>query len=499
MRGILLAGCLAGLSLQIQAQETPRVIPQGGAEGAEVTISEVNHDDYPQVRLFVSVLRDGSPVTGLTAADFRVREDEVDQDPLTVEPQLPPISVVVTLDTSGSMARSLDETRAAASAFVSALGPTDAVQLVSFARTVQIQTPMMSAKDPILSAIAGLGARGDTALYDALYQSIDLLADRRGRKAVVLLSDGVDDDGQGQPLSSRTIADVLARAETVGVPVFVVGLGTELDEAVLTDIATTTGAAYLPAPTAEELSAVYAQIADRLSGQYSIRYTSSLPADGIARRIDLNALGQQASRSYTPEGTAAPAAATPPSPAAPTLQSDACPTATALTEEQPVLEQSASRYQQNLISASDRNQSRDDVMRRLQTAFGDAPVLSYTCARTTLEQMSQLYGGNLITASQRNDLRDIVTDSTMLRCRAAGVEPEVTECLTNAMSLYSANLVTATQRNAMRDIAFDQLMAVYLQAPAFEDQMARIGELYQQRLITATQRNRARDALLAAE
>lgn len=97
--------------------ETPRVTGQDDAAEATIILNEVNADDYPDVRIFATVLLDGEPLTGLTAEDFRVREDEVDQEPLIVEPQLPPLSVVVTLDSSGSMARRLAETQAAARQF----------------------------------------------------------------------------------------------------------------------------------------------------------------------------------------------------------------------------------------------------------------------------------------------------------------------------------------------------------------------------------------------
>ena len=112
--------------------------------------------------------------------------------------------------------------KAAAQAFVQSLSDQDSVQLVGFAREIRALTPMTTTKETVLEAIDKLVARGDTALYDATFLSVDLLTERRGRKAVVLLSDGVDDDGTGQPLSERTISDVLSHATASGVPVFVV-------------------------------------------------------------------------------------------------------------------------------------------------------------------------------------------------------------------------------------------------------------------------------------
>jgi Mg-chelatase subunit ChlD len=73
-------------------------------------------------------------------------------------------------------------------------------------------------------------ARGDTTLYGALYDSIELVKERAGRKAIVLLSDGVDDDGTGRPLSKHTIKEVIGSAREVNVPIYVLGLGTDIDE-----------------------------------------------------------------------------------------------------------------------------------------------------------------------------------------------------------------------------------------------------------------------------
>lgn len=133
----------------------------------------------------------------------------------------------------------------------------------------------------------GTTARGDTALWDALYTSVDSLRTVAGRKAIVLLSDGVDDDGSGKPLSKKTVTDVLALAKQVNVPIYAIGVGTELDEVNLRKVATDSGALYLSTTDPAELKRLYDGIGKQLAGQYNIFYTSNLPADGSEHRVQL--------------------------------------------------------------------------------------------------------------------------------------------------------------------------------------------------------------------
>ncbi len=72
---------------------------------------------------------------GLSASDFRVREDEVDQEPITVVPKLTPLSVVLTLDTSGSMKKRLADAQAAAKSFLDALEAQNKAQVIRFRAT----------------------------------------------------------------------------------------------------------------------------------------------------------------------------------------------------------------------------------------------------------------------------------------------------------------------------------------------------------------------------
>jgi Mg-chelatase subunit ChlD len=100
------------------------VIGQATAVDSQIILNEVNTSRFPLIEIFATVLKDGKPQKGSSAADFRVREDEVDQGPLHVEAKLPPLSVVITLDNSGSMKPRMKETKEAARNFLNSLDNT---------------------------------------------------------------------------------------------------------------------------------------------------------------------------------------------------------------------------------------------------------------------------------------------------------------------------------------------------------------------------------------
>lgn len=285
-----------------------RVSGQENAKGASIVINQIDTSAYPKVTVFATVLKDGAPLRGLTAADFKVREDEVEQEPLTVVPKLSPLSAIVALDVSGSMKKRLPDAQAAAQSFIDTLGPDDKVQVLSFAREVKL-LGNGDERDSARAAINQTVARGDTALYDALYTSVESLKDKPGRKAITLLSDGADDDGTGKQLSKHSVNDVLALARVVNVPIFTIGVGTEIDEAILKNVAEQTGAMYLLAPQPSELKKLYETISEQLAGQYNIYYTSNLPGDGSVHRVQLKHENMTGTKEYTSPKIAAAAAA----------------------------------------------------------------------------------------------------------------------------------------------------------------------------------------------
>ncbi|NLI82243.1 MAG: VWA domain-containing protein, partial [Deltaproteobacteria bacterium] len=278
---------LCGTVALAQDQATSRRVEgRRQAAGAQVVINQIDTSAFPRVTIFALVSREGVPLKGLGANDFRVREDEVDQYPITVVPKLSPLNAVLTLDTSGSMRQRMKDAQAAAKSFIDLLHPEDRVQVVGFAREVKVLSSGGD-RSAAKAAVDATVARGDTALYDALYKSVELLKGIPGRKAVTLLSDGADDNGQGKPLSRHSVEDVLALAREVNVPIYTVGVGTEIDEAVLRKVALETGGANLITPQPGQLKELYARIGEQLAGQYHIDYTSNLPGDGTEHRVQL--------------------------------------------------------------------------------------------------------------------------------------------------------------------------------------------------------------------
>src|SRR5581483_8986315 len=134
----------------------------------------------------------GEPVTGLTAADFQVIEDGAPQAIAAFAAGEFPLAVAVAIDRSFSMRSRLAESKNAARSFVAALRPDDRVMIVAIGSETEIVSPLTIDHAAAMTAIARLDAWGTTPLYDAVLAAVDDIQNAKGRRALVVLSDGVD-------------------------------------------------------------------------------------------------------------------------------------------------------------------------------------------------------------------------------------------------------------------------------------------------------------------
>lgn len=292
---ILAALAAAGLGANAHAQDPPPIpedllppVLEARDWGAKISINQIEISKFPEVTIYATVTQAEQPLTGLTAKDFRVREDEFVQAPLHVEAKRDPLSVVVLIDVSGSMKDAMEAVQDAAAAFLGTLSEEDSVLVMTFHEQIDTIYDLGSDFEAAEAAIRKTRHRGDTALYDGINAALVALESVEGRRAVIALSDGVDDDGRGKQLSKNNLDVPLMRALTSSIPVYTIGLGTKMDEGVLKTFGSATGAAYLQAPTTDELQELYDDLGQQLAGQYAIRYTSRSPGDGSIRHVKVD-------------------------------------------------------------------------------------------------------------------------------------------------------------------------------------------------------------------
>jgi VWFA-related protein len=252
---------------------------EGGRRGEAVRVlggtgfvEEVRVD---QIELTVVVTdAAGHLLTELPREAFTVREDgvEVPLEGFGTTAELP-LSLGLLVDTSGSMQRSFDDVRRAVSVFArDLLRPDDSFFLTTFAFDSKVEVAWSQEGQRIPRALDFIRPEGGTALNDSLVRSLEQFRTRRGRTALVLLSDGDD-------TSSRTDWETALRfCRTVRTPVFPIGLRIPVldfqSRAHLREMAESTGGEAFFAGKADELGPVYARIAAQLRAQYLLSYRS---------------------------------------------------------------------------------------------------------------------------------------------------------------------------------------------------------------------------------
>jgi len=217
----------------------------------------------------------GNPVTGLSRADFTVLEDGQPQAVSTFAEADFPLSVAVAIDRSFSMAprkrgrrpQSLSAS-AAARTFLGELRQQDQSMIVAIGSEVEVVAPLSTDRPAQLKAVAALGPWGTTGLYDAIIQSIDAIQEAKGRRAMILLSDGND------RYSKAAAAEALARARRSDVMVYPVTIGST-QPPLFAQLATLTGGRSFHPRDPAQLDTVMRTIANELRHQYLLGYSPS--------------------------------------------------------------------------------------------------------------------------------------------------------------------------------------------------------------------------------
>ena len=221
------------------------------------------------VELYTAVTdKSNQPDNTLSESDFEVYEDGRRQEISRFElVEDRPITIGVTIDTSGSMLEALGEAKRAASEFLESIaGPEDQTFAVSFSNRPGLIMHRTSDHSAVTQALQGLTANGMTSLYDAVVTSLYYFRGVKGRRALILLSDGEDTS------STFDFQPTMKYARQSGVAIYTIGLNIgKLQAGVrgkLRELANETGGRAFFISNANELRTVYDEIERELRSQY---------------------------------------------------------------------------------------------------------------------------------------------------------------------------------------------------------------------------------------
>jgi Ca-activated chloride channel homolog len=259
------------------------------------------------VSLFVTV-QDAQKrlIPGLVQDDFSVFDNEKPQPLIYFDNSVQPISVVVMLDTSGSMTLTIDLLKQAAEQFVLRLLPEDQARVGAFNDKIQFSGSFTNNRDQLISDIKGLDYGNGTRLWDAADASLEELKNVPGRKVILLFTDGDDTESH---ISS--LGKVIDRARANEVMIYAIGLESNYfngqrmvkskPDGGLRKIADETGGGYFELTKTAELAPTFTKVAQELHSQYVIGFAPTQLDNKVHKlvvKMKQPAMTARARRSY---------------------------------------------------------------------------------------------------------------------------------------------------------------------------------------------------------
>lgn len=262
----LLAAATVGAIAQ-QPQQTPTPIFRGGSK--------------PVVSIFATVTdAQNRLVPNLEKEDFEVYDNDKLQTIAVFDNQVQPITVVVMLDTSGSMTSSIELLKRASEQFILRLLPADKAAVGAFNDKIEMSADFTGNRDALIGHVKDLDYGNGTRLYDAVDESINAFKGVDGRKVVLVFTDGDD-------TSSRVGRNsVLDKAREAEVMIYAIGLESEMLDANgrmsrtrpdsgLRRLAEETGGGYFELKKTADLGPTFTRVAQELHSQYALGFEAT--------------------------------------------------------------------------------------------------------------------------------------------------------------------------------------------------------------------------------
>lgn len=259
-------------------------------------ITQVDTTDFPLIDVYVSVQNENGEPVIVNTEKIQLLENgqPVPDQNIQGASDAGPLTTILLMDNSGSMnyVDKLVSAKEVAKEYVDQMRAGDRVGVITFNTEVVTVQDITDDKEALAAAIDSITARSDTALYDALVYTVDTVNPLPGRKAIIVLTDGMDVQ------STATPDEALARIGFGGLSISTVGFGqipeegedaddyAGIDEIKLQYMADNAGGDYGYAENREQLSNIYSRMRRALQSEVVISYTTPLSLrDGVLRAL----------------------------------------------------------------------------------------------------------------------------------------------------------------------------------------------------------------------
>ena len=314
MRTIIRISLSLGLILILMLGSTLTVYAQD-PESPVVRITQVDNSKFPTVTVYVSATNAAGEPVGIDPSTIQIFENgqvmqlvDVQGGGDAASEESIPVTTMLVIDLSGSMDKGdkIGAAKEAAKAYINGMRDIDQAGVVAFDTQVYRIQEVTSDKAALIAAIDGLQTGSDTAMYQGILEASVGLESITGRKAILVLSDGLDNQ------STATEDDIVNSVGPSGLTVSAIGFGDPsgtgqagIDEAGLQSLTSRTGGQYVYVTDAASLTAIYQQTGQAYQSEYAVTYVSpSTLRDGVNRNLTVALTGSPAvaEETYNPGG-----------------------------------------------------------------------------------------------------------------------------------------------------------------------------------------------------
>jgi Ca-activated chloride channel homolog len=244
-------------------------------------------------------------VPNLVKEDFEVLDNEKPQSLIVFDNEIQPITVVVMLDTSGSMTASISLLKSAAEQFLLRLLPADKGKVGAFNDKIEISSHFTNNRDELVADVKELDYGNGTRLWDAVAAALDELQGIEGRRVVLVFTDGDDTE------SKIRLGTVIERSRADEVMIYAIGLESRYfngqrmvrskPDSGLRKVADETGGGYFELEQTSDLAPTFTRVAQELHSQYVIGF-APMQLDGKVHKLTVRmkqpGMTARARRSY---------------------------------------------------------------------------------------------------------------------------------------------------------------------------------------------------------